>query len=235
MKGFIRPRGDAWELRVFLGTDPVTNKKRYASKTVHGGKRDAQRSLNEMITQAERGLSAPTTATVGELIERWFEFAAQDFSPSTVKETRGFIDRNLLPTLGAVPLGRLKASDLDRFYRKLSASLGSGGRAGSASSDSLVAGAGVLVDAVRRDGSETLRDHRPSMARCRSRQPNGRHPPRRRRRAGRTRREGHQDARCTTSLARRPDRLGAHRSPQPNGHQRDGVQAHARRERVRVQ
>ena len=51
---------------------------------------------------------------------RWFEFAAQDFSPSTVKETRGFIDRNLLPTLGTVPLGRLKASDLDRFYRKLS-------------------------------------------------------------------------------------------------------------------
>jgi len=128
MKGFIRPRGDAWELRVFLGTDPVTNKKRYASKTVHGGKREAQRSLNEMITEAERGLSARTTATVGELIERWFEFAAQDFSPSTVKETRGFIDRNLLPTLGAVPLGRLKASDLDRFYRKLS--VGGGVRGG---------------------------------------------------------------------------------------------------------
>ncbi len=32
MKGFIRTRGDAWDLRVFLGTDSVTNKKRYASK-----------------------------------------------------------------------------------------------------------------------------------------------------------------------------------------------------------
>lgn len=118
-KGFIRPRGDAWELRVFLGTDPVTNKKRYASKTVLGAKRDAQRSLNEMLAEADKGLSVRTSATVGELLDRWFEFAAQDFSPSTVKEIRGFIDRNLLPTLATVPLGRLKASDLDRFYRKL--------------------------------------------------------------------------------------------------------------------
>ena len=127
MKGFIRPRGDAWELRVFLGTDPVTNKKRYATKTVHGGKREAQRALNEMIAEAGHGLSVRTSATVGELLERWFEFAARDFSPSTVKETRGFIDRNLLPTLGAVPLGRLTASDLDRFYRKLSVDGGARG------------------------------------------------------------------------------------------------------------
>ncbi len=69
-----------------------------------------------MLAAAENGLSVRTSATVGELLERWFEFAGHDFSPSTVKETRGFIDRNLLPTLGSVPLGRLNASDLDRFY-----------------------------------------------------------------------------------------------------------------------
>ena len=32
MKGFMRRRGDAWELRVYLGTDPVTGKQRYASR-----------------------------------------------------------------------------------------------------------------------------------------------------------------------------------------------------------
>ena len=31
MKGFLRQRGDAWELRVYLGTDPVTGKQRYTS------------------------------------------------------------------------------------------------------------------------------------------------------------------------------------------------------------
>ncbi len=77
MKGFLRQRGNAWELRVYLGTDPVTGKQRYTSRSVR---------------------------TVGELLEAWFEHAAVDFSPKTVKETRRFIDRDLLPAVGHVPL-----------------------------------------------------------------------------------------------------------------------------------
>jgi hypothetical protein len=53
-----------------------------------------------MITEAEPGGMARTTAMVGELLETWFEFAARDFSPKTVKETRGYIDRSLMPALG---------------------------------------------------------------------------------------------------------------------------------------
>ena len=58
MKGFIRRRFDAWELRVLLGADPVTNKKRYASRTVRSGKCDAQRVLNEMVTGGAGSLRA---------------------------------------------------------------------------------------------------------------------------------------------------------------------------------
>ena len=128
MKGFMRQRGESWELRVFLGYDPVSGKQRYATRSVRGGKREAQRVLAEMVTEAERGLATRTTATVGELIEAWFEFATPDFSPKTVKETRGYIDRSLMPTLGARPLARLKPAALDAFYRKLQVSGGSGGR-----------------------------------------------------------------------------------------------------------
>ena len=85
MKAFIRRRGDAWELRVYLGTDPVMNKQRYASRTVRTGKREAQRVLNEMISEAERGLSVRTSASVGDLLEKWFDFAARDFSPKRSK------------------------------------------------------------------------------------------------------------------------------------------------------
>jgi integrase len=66
MKGSMRQRGSAWELRVYLGADPVTGKQRYATKTVRAGKREAQRLLNEMKVEAERGLATRTTATVGE-------------------------------------------------------------------------------------------------------------------------------------------------------------------------
>ena len=34
MKGLIRQRGTSWELRVYLGRDPLTGKKRYVSRTV---------------------------------------------------------------------------------------------------------------------------------------------------------------------------------------------------------
>ncbi len=109
MKGFMRQRGASWELRVFLGRDPLTGKKRYATRTVRGGKREAQTALAEMVTEAERGLTVRTTATVGELLEAWFEFAAPDFSPKTVKETRGYIDRSLMPALGSTAIGQTQA------------------------------------------------------------------------------------------------------------------------------
>ena len=121
MKGFIRRRGEAWELRVFLGVDPVTGRKRYANKSVRTGKREAQRMLAEMIVEAERGTLARTSATVGDLLETWFEFAAPEFSPKTVRETRGYMDRNLLPHLATVPLSKLRASEIDALYRRLQA------------------------------------------------------------------------------------------------------------------
>ena len=127
----------------------LSDKQRYASRTVRTGKREAQRVLNEMISEAERGLSVRTSATVGDLLEQWFDFAARDFSPKTVKETRGFMDRNLLPALGTVPLSKLKAGDLDRFYRKLSVDGGS--RSGPLAPGTIRRIHGILRRALARD------------------------------------------------------------------------------------
>ena len=42
-----------------------------------------------------------STATVGDLLEAWFDHAREDLSPKTVRETRGYLDRrNLIPGLG---------------------------------------------------------------------------------------------------------------------------------------
>jgi len=105
----------------------VSGRKRWANQTVHCAKRDAQRALAALVDKSERGALARPRATVGELVEEWFEHAKADFSPKTAQETRGVIDRNLMPFLGDVPLGKLGAADLDRFYRRLREK---GGRAG---------------------------------------------------------------------------------------------------------
>ncbi len=108
MQGFMRQRGQGWELRVYLGRDPVSGRKRWATKTVRGGKREAQRMLTALVAEADKGALASTQATVGELLERWFEQAKEDFSPKTVKETRGLLDRYLLPGLGHVSLHKCR-------------------------------------------------------------------------------------------------------------------------------
>lgn len=128
MQGFMRQRGQAWELRVYLGRDPVSGRKRWATKTVRGGKREAQRVLTALVAEADKGALVRTQATVGELLERWFEQARQDFSPKTVLETRGLLDRYLLPGLGHVGLHKLKPDALDGWYRSLCTGGGHGGR-----------------------------------------------------------------------------------------------------------
>lgn len=66
---------------VYLGRDVVTGRKRYSSKTVKGGKQEAQRALATLVAQAEAGSLAKTKATVGELLEDWFDQAKGDLSP----------------------------------------------------------------------------------------------------------------------------------------------------------
>jgi hypothetical protein len=68
MKGFMRQRGASWELRVFLGHDPLTGKKRYATQTVRGGKREAQSKLAEMVTVAEELRNLEASTLLGETI-----------------------------------------------------------------------------------------------------------------------------------------------------------------------
>ncbi|MEZ5265917.1 MAG: site-specific integrase [Acidimicrobiales bacterium] len=138
MKGFMRKRGDAWELRVFLGADAVTGKKRYATRTVRGGKRDAERELAKMVYEADAGHVARTDSTVGQLLDAWLAQASRDFSPKTVLETRGFIERTIKPGLGSIKLAKLRTADIDRFYVRLQ---GPGGG---------IRGAGLAPGTIRR-------------------------------------------------------------------------------------
>src|SRR5580700_8189012 len=119
MRGSMRQRGDGWELRVYRGRDPLTGRKRWTSRTVHGGKREAERALNALIAEFDDQPIAPSNGSVGHLLNSWFENASQDFSPKTALEVRGFIDRNLMPAFETVPLGKLRTEDVDRFYSEL--------------------------------------------------------------------------------------------------------------------
>ena len=49
----MRQRGrGTWELRVYLGLDPDSRPRRYASRTVHGARRAATVALAELVADA---------------------------------------------------------------------------------------------------------------------------------------------------------------------------------------
>ena len=127
MRGHLRERGKGtWELRVYLGRDPVTRRDRYKTRTFKGGKRAAQEALASFVAQSGAGVSSE--GTFGALVERWFMTASvsKDWSPATIVETRRIINTKLAPLL-PVPLDKLRTSVLDTFYATLRAR---GGRCG---------------------------------------------------------------------------------------------------------
>ena len=108
----MRQRGrDAWELRVYLGTDAETGRQRWATRTVHGSRREAQSQLKALADQA--GYAQLRAGTVGELLERWFEAAWPAWAASTVRQTRSILDCHLAPDLGHLSVAKLTTADID--------------------------------------------------------------------------------------------------------------------------
>lgn len=108
-----------WELRVYGGKDPVTGKPRRTVKGHLGTRKSADAALRRLVTDVEAGRYRGTETPFAELLSRWYDYAEPDWSPKHRERVRGIIDRQLLPTLGAIPLDRLGPEHLDELYTRL--------------------------------------------------------------------------------------------------------------------
>ena len=79
----IRQRSPGvWEVRVFLGRDPLTGRERQRSRVVRGGKRDAQAVAADMEhDRIPGGRTATRDATLRDLLNAWFEHGTMSWSP----------------------------------------------------------------------------------------------------------------------------------------------------------
>jgi hypothetical protein len=113
-----RPPGSGhWQLRVFVGPDPVTGRPIQATRTFVGGKRAAGKALAGLVTEVESGTFDRTRATVAQLLDKWLEQIELTRRPKTVAEYRAKIDKRVRPVLGAVRLDKLGPDTLDAWYR----------------------------------------------------------------------------------------------------------------------
>jgi len=153
-RGIRRIGPDRFEVRVFIGRDPVTGKVRSASRVVHSPSiREARRALAQLETEIESRRFAGPGITFGALLEEWLRFGERGgWATNTLSENRRKVEKVLIPVLGAIPLEQLTAHRLDTFYQELLAGLEHEGLSGAPLKPRSVLGYHRLISAALRQG-----------------------------------------------------------------------------------
>lgn len=116
--GHIRQRSaGSWEIKWDAGTDPLTGRRRTRFATVKGTKRDAQRALRERLGAVDRGeIPDAGKMTLGQYLEQWLTAQESQVSAKTHERYSELVRGHLIPGLGAVKLGQLRAATIEAFY-----------------------------------------------------------------------------------------------------------------------
>jgi integrase len=131
MSGSLRQRSPgSWELKLEVGVDPATGRRRTQFRTVKGTKKQAQAKLVELLGEAARGgLVDHSKETLGEFLVRWdHNWVAYNVSPKTRERWNQLAVNQIAPRLGSAPLQRIRPSHLAELYAALMREGGVGGK-----------------------------------------------------------------------------------------------------------
>ncbi len=104
-----------WEVRAFTGRN-ADGHVSHVSRTVHGGKRDAQRVAAELTV---RGQTRTGGRTLADLLDEWVELNEASWSTSSKRDQQSrakFIAADPIAKMG---VARLSVADVDRWHTRL--------------------------------------------------------------------------------------------------------------------
>src|SRR5262249_38285478 len=118
--GHIRGRSPgSWELRYSLGTDPATGKRRIATATVRGRRRDAEKELRRLLRTLDLNEHVePGRMTVREWLKAWLGAIRQEVSPKTHERYEEIVRNFLAVELGALPIAKLLPAHISAAYTR---------------------------------------------------------------------------------------------------------------------
>jgi len=120
MRGHIRKKGErSWQITLDTGTGPDGKRRRYF-ETVRGRKSDAEKRLNEVLVNLEKGVYAPPgRLTLTEHLHNWLEgYVKTNCSQRTLDGYQSIIERHLVPGLGHIQLKYLQPQAIQAYYGK---------------------------------------------------------------------------------------------------------------------
>ena len=119
MAGQLIKRGDKkYVVRIFLGRDPDTGKRRYLNQQVHGTKKQAEQTLTALLRAKDTGtLVEPVKMSLNTLLDKWLETAVK---PRVRERTyRGYVDvskRYLRKTVGDKLITQVRPVIIQELY-----------------------------------------------------------------------------------------------------------------------
>ena len=105
-----------WEVRVFTGTD-ARGRPTQLSRTVRGGKRDAQKVAAEL--ESGPGQSSPAGRTVSDVLDAWVEQNLDTWAPSSARDQQSRVRSIKKDHIARLPLARLSVADVERWHTRL--------------------------------------------------------------------------------------------------------------------
>jgi integrase len=123
VKGSVRNRDrGVWEVRVYLGRDADSGKKRYRSRTVRGARRDAEKVCRDLVAKIEAAASdgrANDFLSVSAWLDDWWEAKRATISPTTASAWQSSLELYLKPEIGQMSLFEVRAHHLEALYQRL--------------------------------------------------------------------------------------------------------------------
>src|SRR5712692_6319758 len=117
--GQIIPRGErTWLVRVFMGRDSESGKRKYVNKTIHGTLRDAQAYLSR--SQRDRDLGVffePSRMSLDGYLDKWLETAAKPkLRAKTHRDYEALLRRYVRPALGSRQASKIEPLEIQGLY-----------------------------------------------------------------------------------------------------------------------
>lgn len=125
MQGSLKQRSKgSWTIRLDVGLDPTTGRRRQRMFTLRGTRKQAQERLRELLHEIDTGMPMlRTKLTVGAYLKDWLrDVVAIRNRPRTAEAYAVIINNHLAPNIGSIPLTRLQPGHVEKMEAKLLAS-----------------------------------------------------------------------------------------------------------------
>jgi integrase len=119
--GHIRERSPgSFELRYSFGTDPATGRRKIATATVRGPRKEAEKELRRLLRALDTGEHVdPTRTTVQEWLATWLDTVRAEVSPKSHERYSEIVRHYLMPALGNLQLAKLAPVHIQDAYNAL--------------------------------------------------------------------------------------------------------------------